>query len=226
MGAIATTTGRHFGDHVFGPFTGGPRACQVEGCTVVRSGLRTDEPTQAATDAAAACSPYEPAQVAQLARYAQQLLEGRQFAMTAASERSVFGYQPPMARRGWSHVVATLGLMAAEADWLAQAAAAILATGQPNLYGTDSEARARVYEAAGRFVQVGTWDDVLARSGPEPVRHSAAQRAITLAMRLRLLVWLNEATAPLQHAVPTIGWCADALARALHVRTDVQGVRR
>ena len=111
--------------------------------------------------------PFALKQEAAVERYYHDLLDGTVFRRHAISARSRHGYPPPTIRRAWSHVVATIGRMAGESDALAQVAAKILAHA-PNLYGTDADVAAAVYGRAADAIAAG-FDDVLARTGPDPV---------------------------------------------------------
>jgi hypothetical protein len=144
------------------------------------------------------------------------LLSGAVFARHAASDRSVIGYAPPTSRDVWSHAISTVGRMAAESDALAQVAAAIV--GRVNLYQTNHECHAQVWEGAAIAIRKG-YDDVIGRSGPEPGRHKDHQRPFNIHEIVQVAYWLNEATARGGSSAPAIGWCLDAIARAHRVRT-------
>lgn len=144
-----------------------------------------------------------------------ELLTGQTFLLIARSERSVPLGRPPITRQAWGHCIATLGLMAARSDAFAQIAAAIL--GRVNLYGTDHEERGHVYQAAAEALAKG-FDDVIGRTGPGAGRASAYQRDYTLAERIELVWWLNEATRHMQSgSVPAVGWTLQALTEREHV---------
>jgi hypothetical protein len=145
-----------------------------------------------------------------LDEYEADLMSGAVFARHAFSARSHLGYEPPMTSRDWAHVIVTLGQMAGSGDALARLTRSILANGTPNLYGTRSQAMARVKSAAAAALREG-FDDVIGRTGPEPKRYSEAQSDYSLRTRLELLCWLTVACAPLGYSVPGIGWCAQLL---------------
>lgn len=145
-------------------------------------------------------------------RYERDLLDGAVFARGSLSARSAIGYRPPVTARDWSHAVATIARMGARSDSLAQMSAAILSR-LPNLYGTGPEVKARVYEGAAQAVRDG-FDDVHRRSGPEPCRHSDAQRRYSLRELLMVEFYIAEACAPaaICASVPGWGWVTAALA--------------
>lgn len=153
----------------------------------------------------------------------EDLVSGRMFDRFAASSFSVYGYQPPIASRDWSHAVSTIGRMAGESDALAQVALSILAT-IPNLYGTPSSVAGGIYSRAADAMRSG-FDDVLARSGPEPVRYSDAQRPFSLRQAALVALWLLEATGPFEP--PNIGWALRAVldAEGIPVTPDTFGWR-
>lgn len=158
-----------------------------------------------------------------LLQFQRDLLDGTVFRRHAASAASVRGYQPPASARDYGHVIETLGRMAREGDLHAQVAQGIIAAGLP-LYQTPFELAAKVWDHAWSIVSSGTWDDVHARSGPEPCRHSDAQRPFTIHQVLSILVWVTEATAPISGSVPGLGWVASALIR-LHRANVPQGTK-
>lgn len=145
-------------------------------------------------------------------RVNNDLLSGRYFALVAASERSRYGYQPPINRAAYAHCIETLSRMAARSDRLAQIAVACIV--RVNLYGTNGEERAHVYEAAGVALARG-FDDVIGRAGPEAGRHSEHQHEFTLADRVALAYWLDEATSKFQSGVPGVGWCVSRIAASV-----------
>ena len=171
--------------------------------------------TTAPTDTDRKGRPFTPAQEEQIERFVADLLSGEVFDRHARSDRSRYGYQPPTTRKAWGHAVATLGRMAERGDALAQVAVGILAR-VPNLYGTDGELAAGIYERAAEAIRAG-YDDVLRRSGPEPCRHKDAQRAYTLGEVVTVAYWLIEATGPASSGVVTAGWVLDAIRRAHRV---------
>lgn len=155
-------------------------------------------------------------------RYIAELVSGQAFALCAASDRSRRGYQPPLRRHSYSHAVGVLAQMADRSDALAQVARACI--GAINLYGTDGEESAHVYEAAMRCIQHG-YDDVIGRAGPEAGRPSSHHRAFTLNECVLIDVWLHAATAPWDTGVPGIGWCLDAVIRALGLEFEVLRIK-
>lgn len=142
-------------------------------------------------------------------RVRAELLSGRKFSLVVASERSRYGYQPPLNRSGYAHCIQTLGRMAAVSDKLAQVATRCIKS--INLYGTDGEERAHVYAAAAEALASG-YDDVIGRAGPDAGRYRDHQHEFTLYDRVQISYWLNEATEKWQSGVPGVGWAIAALA--------------
>lgn len=147
-----------------------------------------------------------------IAEYEQSLMAGRVFANAAASHRSRYGYEPPVSRRDFAHVMAEVAKMAAESDVMAQVAANI----RVNLYGTPSQLCAQVWESIAEAVGRG-YDDVVGRSGPEGGRYKV--RDYTLAERLQIVAWAHRMLpTKVSGSVPSIGWCAQALVEREGVR--------
>jgi hypothetical protein len=140
------------------------------------------------------------------------LQSGRSFAMAAASARSVRGYKPPTNREVWGHAVKTIGMMAERSDAFAQVASRIV--GKLNLYQSNSELRAQVYEGAAAAIRDG-YTDVIGLAGPEPPRRRHATRPFTLSECVLLDYWLEEATYPQAGKVPGVGWAVEAIAAEL-----------
>ena len=147
-------------------------------------------------------------------RVRDDLMTGRYFTLHAASQRSRYGYHPVVSRRGWAHALGTLARMAEQSDMLAQIAVAVV--GRVNLYGTDPEECAHIYEAAVAAL-AAQYDDVVGRSGPDGGRYNL--RDYTLAERIQLAAWLGEATRLMDasHA-HGVGWAVAAIADAESVR--------
>lgn len=149
-----------------------------------------------------------------LARYAADLESGQAFAMAAISHRSRRGYMPPVGRRTWAHAVATLADMAQRSDALAQVASAIV--GSLNLYGTDADLCAKVYERAAAAIGRG-YDDVIGRSGPEAGRRSDHHRPFTIGECALIACYLMLATGPASASVTRLGWALETICEAEHV---------
>lgn len=141
------------------------------------------------------------------------LLSGVYFDNIARSEGSVRGYQPPANRQYYSHIIATLGQMACESDLLAQVASRLV--GKLNLYSTNHELKARLFSEAATIVR-GQYDDVIGRTGPEPIRYSDAHREFTLRERIIIAAWLEKA-APSTSSVPGLGWAITYLAQEMGI---------
>lgn len=106
-----------------------------------------------------------------------ELMNGTTFAKHAASARSVYGYVPPAHHNDYGAWLKTLGNLA---EWSASMVQPVQqAIGRLNPYVTVFEQYAAVAESFAHSVEAG-WDDVLARTGPEPIRHSEAQKKFTL----------------------------------------------
>ncbi len=142
-----------------------------------------------------------------LDRIKENLLSGKAFSLGALSERSVRGYQPPANREYWGNAIAVIVQMACQNDTLAQVAWPLIRG--INLYQTNHEIRAKVFENAAHAIAQG-YDDVIRRSGPEPIRYSDAQRPYT-AECIQLDYWLNKAI-PCLSSVGGVGWAVAQLA--------------
>lgn len=126
------------------------------------------------------------------------------------------GYQgdfgPPINNRDYAAFLEAVTRMAREGRGMAQAATHIVRS--VNLYGTRGQMANAVRRAVADLIREGTWDDVIARTGPEPLRHSAAQKPWTLGDRVYFQYFIAQATATVADHVPGVGWCVDAIRRA------------
>lgn len=164
---------------------------------------------------------YGDREVAIIERVLEGLLDGRYFYLISNSARSALGYRPPTTRREYAHVILTLSRFAAESDALAQLVSGVIGT--LPLYQTPPELRAKLAEGVAHKLADG-WDDVHGRTGPEPIRHSDAQKQFSLSQRVFLAYMMAEADAGNRpDSVPGVGWCLDAIARAnnVHVWTHL-----
>lgn len=150
---------------------------------------------------------------ATIARVREELESGRTFALREMSARSSYGYEPPINRTQWAMAMKQVAEMAAQSDALAQVARRI----SINLYGTDSQAQAAVWQAIGEAMRA-PYDDVIGRSGPEGMSPAQSKRPYTLAERLQVLAWGERIATPFASHVPGIGWAAQAIAREERVR--------
>lgn len=145
-----------------------------------------------------------------LDKYREDLLSGRTLVLCANSHRSRYGYMPPMNRTGWAQIMGVLAEMAARSDRLAQVATSIV--GRVNLYGTNADACAKVYEQAFHAMK-DKYDDVIGRAGPEAGRYSDHQHAWTLYDRVAVHYWLELATRGLRGDAGGVGWCLALVAK-------------
>lgn len=143
--------------------------------------------------------------------YAEKVASGRTFLAAAESHSSRSGYDSMIAAYDYGNLITALGRFAALGNRQASAANEVLAKVSPYLGG------AQTFTAIGRALfKVATkpWDDVVARTGPEPCRYSDAQKPPTLAANLLLAVLWAEISfvlASRYDAVPGPGWCLAAL---------------
>ena len=110
-----------------------------------------------------------PERQAVLDKFREDLLSGRTLVLVAQSERSRYGYYPPIRHEDWGTCIERLGRMARTSDRLAQIATAIM--GKLNLYGTEGQIRAALYEAAFHATRK-PYVDYVGLAGPEPGRRS------------------------------------------------------
>lgn len=151
-----------------------------------------------------------PRDTATIEHFEEELLSGVVFARHAASHRSVFGYQPPVGSRQWARAHEILARLAGRGDAAAQFVACIM--GHLPLYQSGPECAAKMYELAAHKIRDG-YDDVHARTGPEPCRHSDAQRRYAPHEVAAFAVALHHATAALQADAGGIGWCLAAVCK-------------
>lgn len=162
-----------------------------------------------------------PERQAVLDKFRDELQSGVVFMRAAQAHRTnsfMAGvYRPPIGHRDWAHCYITIGRMARESDALAQVAASIV--GKINLYGTDPDVMAHVYEGAAKAVTHG-FDDVIGRTGPNAGRPSSYHRAFTLYEVVAIGYWLEFACRPFAKSAPGVGWCLSMLADECHARVD------
>lgn len=150
------------------------------------------------------------AQERTLDNYRSDLTSGRTLVLAAASHRSRYGYQPPINRRNWANAMRVLADMAATSDRLAAVAQHII--GRVNLYGTDSDACARIYEMAFEAMSK-PYVDVIGLASPEPGRRSDRTHEWTLYDRVAVAHWLELATRGMTASAPGVGWCLSLVAQ-------------
>ncbi len=155
--------------------------------------------------------------------YRVKLETGQAFALAASAARSRRGYEPPISRRDFRHVMATLAKMAGESDELAQLATAIMH--KVNLYGTPSQVQARLYDAALEALNKG-YTDVINLSSPEPGRYSDNKRDFSIHTRVTLMAFLSIAKQPLERSAPGLGWCLAELCRRQHQHRLVEEAKK
>lgn len=152
------------------------------------------------------------AQVAQVDKYIEDIMSGRVFALHAASARSIYGYQPPINHRDYGYAIQVLASYAGTSDRAAKLVSVIIP--KMNLYGTDGQVLAAMYDAAGAELRKG-YLDVIGLAGPEPGRRSDRQSEYSLHTRVELLKTLEQAGRPFRKSVPGIGWCLAAVCERL-----------
>ena len=145
--------------------------------------------------------------------FRDDLLSGRTLLLHAQSARSGYGYRPPINHRDWGTAMERLAKMARTSSRLAQVASAIM--GKVNLYGTDDQAMASIYEAAFKAMNK-PYDDVVGRAGPEAGRYRDHQHAWTLHDRVAVSCWLEYVCRPFASTAPGIGWCLQEIAEMIH----------
>ncbi len=145
-------------------------------------------------------------------RYRDDLLSGRTLALHAASARSALGYRPPIRHEDWATAMERIARMARSSERLAAIARSIF--GKVNLYGTDGQAQAAVYEAA-LHATSKPYLDVVGLAGPEPGRRSDRTHEWTLRDRVALAYWLEYATRPFASTTPGVGWTLSIVAETI-----------
>lgn len=155
--------------------------------------------------------------------YREKLRSGKTLALSAASHRSRFGYQPPINRRNWAHAMQTLAKMAEQSDRLAAVASHIM--GRVNLYGTDAQACARMYEFAFEAMNK-PYVDYIGLAGPEPGRRSDRTHEWTLYDRVAVHYWLELATRGMTASGSGVGWCLQRVAQEVGFRPTPEMQKR
>jgi hypothetical protein len=149
-----------------------------------------------------------PDREATLAKYEDNLMTGRRFALVANSQRSVMGYRPMLRPEDFGAALEVLGKMAREGGPFTELASNAVRSINP--YGTVHDLIAKVAESFDQTMRT-RYDDVAARTGPEPVRHSAAQREWTLRWRLIADCYLVRLGDLDNSHVGGPGWALEAL---------------
>lgn len=152
---------------------------------------------------------YTAAQDARFVEYIEAFESGEAFTRKARSLGSVYGYQPVATVRGYAHAMRTIALLAERGEQFAQVAGAIF--GRVNQYANGYEAAAQVYRAAAEALGRG-FTDTRNLASPEPGRRRDNQRDYTVAERLAIMVYLDEAVRYLVTDTVGGGW---AMTRAL-----------
>jgi len=150
-------------------------------------------------------------------RIKADLQSGRYFALGEMSARSHRGYEPCLSRRDWANVVEVVARMAKESDPLAQVASAVLR--HLNLYGTPSQLEAAISAGALEAIKA-QYDDVIARSGPEPPNSRFWKRPFSLDECIAIACWVQAAldTFNSGRGVPGRGWAHDEIAKSGGIR--------
>ena len=105
----------------------------------------------------------------------------------AAANRHT-GCQGMLTARQYGQIVQELGRFAMGGEWQAYVVAGL---GPPNRFGNGRDTAAHFANQMLAIVTAG-WDDVLARTGPEPCRYSAAQHQFSVAQKVEMLALLRR----------------------------------
>ena len=167
--------------------------------------------------------PFPADAVAVIDKYRDDLMSGRALALAAMSHRTnAFGgnrYRPPIRHDGWATCMERIARMARQSDRMAVVARGIL--GRVNLYGTDDQAMAAVYESAFNAMKE-PYVDYVGLAGPEPGRRSDRTHDWTIHDRVAVAYWLEYAYRPFAGTAPGVGWCLAAIARAIRFRVPAE----
>jgi hypothetical protein len=125
---------------------------------------------------------------ARLDEYEADIMSGKVFntrSFAASANRRV-GYNSMISYDVWGKILVELGTFARSGPACAFLVAEI---GLPNQFGTGRDAYAHIAEKMAAAIDKG-WDDVYARTSPEPCRYSDAQKDFNLPVRLMALALL------------------------------------
>lgn len=152
---------------------------------------------------------YTDTQMATIERVAEQMIDPAGYYRNGNNARFIggFDHQWMVKPEDIARAFAELGALAATGDAsLAEAALTIIRAINPHAARKDFEAA--IWNALGDVFSKG-FDDVVRRTGPEPIRHSEAQRKHSLAEALLIAFYADRARE--RHYRP--GWCFDYLLR-------------
>ena len=141
-----------------------------------------------------------------IAEYEDKLVSGQVFstAWVAAQTNATMAnvYRPPLGSRKFADYVKAMGELASRgpvfAHFVSEMGFAV------NLYGDEMQMEASVWQRAASALKAG-FDDVIGRTGPEPMRESDAKRPYTLREILVIQSWLQKAIGS------RVGWVTQAL---------------
>jgi hypothetical protein len=152
---------------------------------------------------------YTDSQMATIERVAEQMADPSGYYRNGITSRFIggFDHQWMIKPEDISRAFAELGVLAATGDAsLAEAALVLMRAINPHAARKDFEAA--IWNALGDVFSKG-FDDVVKRTGPEPIRHSEAQRKHSLAEALLIVFYADRVRS--SHNRP--GWCFDYLIR-------------
>lgn len=161
----------------------------------------------------------EAARAATLERYERNLMDGTRWALVYQSERGQIGYRSMLNPNDYAAALAILADLAREGGMCAELASA--AVRKINLYGTVHDMVAAVADAFAETMR-NPYDDVAARTGPEPVRYSTAQKPWPLRVRLIADCHLARIGWLTRSYVPGYGWCLTELCERERVYTPTR----
>lgn len=143
-------------------------------------------------------------QLAIIERLRGEYLDGTVFHRYANSEQSVIGYEPAAPEAMHRRFLLALARYAQQGREQTHLALAIRVS---PIGRTPSQLAASIWRQAARAIEQG-WDDVIARSGPEPGRYSDHQHRYSLYAILQFERFVKEDALQHRHG---LGWAAQDL---------------
>lgn len=142
-------------------------------------------------------------------------------AVRVAAANRYIGCQGMLTARQYGQIVQELGRFAMGGDWQAYVVAGL---GLPNRFGNGRDTADHFARQMLKIVTAG-WDDVLARTGPEPCRYSAAQHRFSVAQKVEMLALLRRLTWTAERDCAWgYGWALEAVAAKHRVRLPAPSI--
>ena len=142
-----------------------------------------------------------------IADFEEKLLSGRHFSLCAASERSRFGYEPPLNARRYQETVEAITKLLKWGGYEHTMMASDLLSGIRHFAGpTESQFMASLFDTAAKAVEKG-YTDIALKASPEPGRPSDWEKKYKKATIIHTAILLGQIERP-----GSVGWCLAAIA--------------